>query len=164
MSAASPPAACCAGAASCKNASNGVKLVMRNYLLGGADREEGAGVLLLRVLVILDAEVRDLLFAHQPAQRVLELGVLNEEVIFGVKPGRGVRALEVERQPFLNPRQPGTPRQVEEQRKIEHEGSGENRVAAEEVDLDLHRIAEPPEDVDVVPPFLIITAGWVIVD
>src|SRR4051812_18154267 len=58
--------------------------------------------LLLCVLVVLDAEVRDLLLTHQPAQRILQLGVLNEEVILGVQPGRGVRTLEVEREPFLH--------------------------------------------------------------
>src|SRR6266446_6646318 len=120
--AASPPAACCAGAASWKNprnASSGVELVMRNYLLGVAGRE-GTGVLLLRVLVVLDAEVRDLLLAHQPAQRVLQLRLLNEEVVLGVQAGGELRTLEVEREPFLNARQSRPAGEIEEQREVEH--------------------------------------------
>jgi hypothetical protein len=41
---------------------------------------------------------------------------------------------------------------------------GQNRVAAEKVDLDLHRVAQPAEDVDVVPGFLLVAARRVIVD
>src|SRR6266850_1613451 len=79
--AASPPAACCAGAASWtnpRNASNGVKLVMRDDLLGVAGREA--------------------------AERVLQLRLLNEEVVLGVQAGGELRALEVEREPLLNAR------------------------------------------------------------
>src|SRR4051812_24171379 len=54
------------------------------------------------LLVVLDAEVGDLLFAHQPAQRVLELGLLDEEVVLGVEPGCRLGALEVEREPLLD--------------------------------------------------------------
>src|SRR5467141_573611 len=164
--AASPPAACCAGAASWKsprNASSGVKLVMCNYLLGVAGREE-TRALLLRVLVVLDAEVRDLLLAHHPAQRVLELGVLDEQIVLGVQTRGELGTLKVEGQPFLNARQARAAGEIEEQREVEHERRGENRVAAQEIDFDLHRIAEPSENVDVVPPFLIIAAGWVVVD
>src|SRR5712664_383158 len=100
----------------------------------------GAGVLLLRVLVVLDAEVRDLLLAHHPAQRVLELRVLNEEVVLGIQAGGELRALEVEREPFLDARQARSAGEVEEQREVEHQRRGEDRVAAQEVDLDLHRI------------------------
>src|SRR5260370_2523141 len=92
----------------------------------------------VRVLVIFHAEVRDLLLAHHPPQRVLEFGVLNEEVVLGIQARPGLRALEVEGQPFLGSRQPGAARQVEEQRQIEHDRRRENRVAVEESDLDLH--------------------------
>ena len=43
-------------------------------------------------------------------------------------------------------------------------GRSENGVAAEEVHLDLHRIAQPAKDVDVVPGFLVVAARRVIVD
>lgn len=39
----------------------------------------------LFLLVILLPQVRDLLFAHEPAQRVLQLGLLNEQVVLGVE-------------------------------------------------------------------------------
>src|SRR5213083_393535 len=144
-SAASPPAACWVGAGFCSSPK-----IIRGYLLEGA--------LLLLVFVVLDAEVRDLLLAHQPAQRVLELRLLDEEVVLGVQALRKLRALKVEGQPFLNPRQSGAAGEIEDDRRRE------DGIATEEIDFDLHRIAEPSEDVDVVPPFLIITAGWVVVD
>src|SRR5512134_2106560 len=68
------------------------------------------------LLVVFDAEVGDLLLTHQPAQRVLELGLLNEQVVLRVQPLRRLRALEVERQPLLDAPHPGALRQVEEQR------------------------------------------------
>jgi hypothetical protein len=42
--------------------------------------------------------------------------------------------------------------------------SSEDRVAAEEVNLDLHRIAHPAEDVDVIPSLLVVLARWIVVD
>ena len=38
--------------------------------------------------VVVHPEVRDLLFAHHPAKRVPELGLLDEQVVLGVEPGR----------------------------------------------------------------------------
>src|SRR2546428_612305 len=125
---------------------------------------EGRRRLAVSVLVVLDTEVRDLLLAHHPAQRVLQLGLLNEQVVLGVQPRRGLRALKVEGQPFLNAREPGASGQVEEQRQIEHDRRGEDPVPAQEVDFDLHRIAEPSEDVDVVPAFFVVAPRRVVID
>src|SRR6266513_5605241 len=119
-SAASPPAACWAGAGFCSSPK-----IIRGYLLEGA--------LLLRVFVILDAQVRDLLLAHQPAQRVLQLRLLNEKVVLGVQTGGELRALEVEREPFLNARQSRPAGEIEQQGQVEHDRGRENRVAAQEV-------------------------------
>src|SRR5258706_10231968 len=58
--------------------------------------------LFLGVLVVLDAEVGDLVFAHHPAQRVLELGLLDEEIVLRIQAGGHLRALKVEGEPFLN--------------------------------------------------------------
>jgi hypothetical protein len=55
-------------------------------------------------------------------------------------------------------------RKVGEEREIEHDRRGEDRIPAEEVHLDLHGIAHPAEDVDVVPPFLVVAARGVVVD
>ena len=38
----------------------------------------------LDLVVVLAAEVSDLVFAHHPAQRVLELALLYEQVVLGV--------------------------------------------------------------------------------
>ena len=106
----------------------------------------------------------DLVFAHQPAQRVLQLGLLDEQVVLGVEAGRVLRALEVERQPFLHALQPRPLGQVHEQRQVEHQRRRQDRVPAEEVDLQLHRVVQPPEDVDVVPPLLVVAPRRIIVD
>ena len=46
------------------------------------------------LVVVLAAEVGDLLLAHHPAQRVLELGQLDEQVVLGIEAGRRHRALK----------------------------------------------------------------------
>src|SRR5690606_19770526 len=56
-----------------------------------------------RSLVVVQPQVRDLLFTHQVTQRVLQLHVLDEQVVLRVQLRRHHRALEVERQPFLDP-------------------------------------------------------------
>src|SRR6266542_107292 len=50
-------------------------------------------------LVVIEAEVCDELLAREVAERVLELRLLDEEVVLGVEPLGGHRALEVEREP-----------------------------------------------------------------
>src|SRR4029453_10600268 len=105
----------------------------------------------LTLVVVLEAEVRDEVLSAQVAERVLELHELDEQVVLGVEAGRGHRALEVERQPLLDPAHPGARGEVEEEREVEHDGGGEDGVAAEEVHLDLHRVAHPAEDVDCLP-------------
>src|SRR4051812_19976056 len=106
--------------------------------------------------------MRNQVFTAQITQGILEFHQLNKQVVFGIK-ARGMhRALEVETQPFLNALHPATLCQVEKQHQVQHQRSGENAVAAEKVDLDLHRIAQPSEDVDVVPTFFIV-ASWRVV-
>src|ERR687885_2507747 len=53
----------------------------------------------LALLIVLDAQVRNLLLTPQVAQGVLQLHELNEEVVLRVEEGSAHRALEVERQP-----------------------------------------------------------------
>ena len=74
------------------------------------------------------------------------------------------RTLEVERQPLLDARQAGALRQVEKQRDVEHDRRGENAVAAEEVDLELHVVAQPAHEIDVVPALFVVAARRVVVD
>ncbi len=108
--------------------------------------------------------MRDQVLALHPPQRVLELHQLDEDVVLGIEPGRGHRRLEVEAEPLLDAAHAGALRQIEEQHEVEHERGGEDGVATQEVDLDLHRVAEPAEDVDVVPALLGIAARGVVVD
>ena len=106
----------------------------------------------------------DLVFAHHPAQRVLQLGELHEQVVFRVEARGNLRALVIERQPFLDAAEARALGEVHEEHEVEGERGGKDAVSTEEVDLDLHRIAEPTEDVDVVPAFLVVTTRRVVVD
>src|SRR6266404_4407301 len=98
------------------------------------------------------------------AKRVLELHQLDEEIVLGIQTGRGHRALEVKRKPFLDPAHTRALRKIHEQRKVEHDRRGEYRVAAQKVDLDLHRITQPAEDINVVPTLFVVATGRIIVD
>src|SRR4051812_32420496 len=116
------------------------------------------------LVVVLTAEMCDELFALQIPERVLQFHQLNEQIVFRIEPRRMHRALEVERQPFLDAVHAGALRQVEEERDVEHDRRRENAVAAEEIDLQLHRIPEPADEIDVVPAFLVVAARRIVVD
>ena len=109
----------------------------------------------------------DEVFAHDVAECVFQLHVLDEEVVFGVDAGCGVRIFEVEAEPFLNSQALqawSSGREIHEEDQIERQRGGEDGVAAEEVNLELHGVAKPAEDVDIIPTFFVITAWRVIVD
>src|SRR5262245_32606899 len=101
--------------------------------------------------VVLESEVRDLLFSSQVAKCVLQLHLLNEQVMLGVEPGGHHGTLEVERKPFLNSAHPGSLSEVQKQREVEHDRRGQDGVTAAEVALDLHRVAEPTKDAGADP-------------
>ena len=75
-----------------------------------------------------------------------------------------IRALEVKRQPLLNAAEPAALRQIQEEDQIKRYRSGQNAIATQEVDLDLHGIIKPAKDVDVVPPFLVVSPGLVVMN
>src|SRR5262245_44898798 len=102
--------------------------------------------------------MRDQVLALQIPERVLQLHQLNEEVVLRVYLGCMHRALEIEREPLLYARHPGALGEIEEQYRVEHDRRSENAVAAQEIDLELHRIAQPPNQIDVVPAFFVVTA------
>ena len=54
-------------------------------------------------------------------QGVLELHQLDEEIVFGIEARRVHRALEVERQPLLDPVHARPLGEIEEERDIEHD-------------------------------------------
>ena len=87
--------------------------------------------------------------------------------MFRIQPRRCHRRLEVEAEPLLNAQAlkfRAAFGQVEEQDKVENNRRGQDGIPAQEIDLDLHRIAEPAEDIDVVPTLFVITARRVIVN
>src|SRR3954454_21217007 len=90
--------------------------------------------------IVLSAEVRDQLVALQVPQRVLQLHELDEQIVFWIHALGVRRALPVEGKPLLDAAHAGPPGQVEEQREVEDDRRREDRVTAEEVDLDLHRV------------------------
>src|SRR5215207_5042074 len=116
------------------------------------------------LVVVVEAEVGYEVLAPYGPQGVLQLHKLDKEVVFGVELGQDHRALEVEREPLLDAPHPSPLRQVQEQRQVEDYGRGEDRVPTQEVDLYLHWVAEPTEDVYVVPALLGVAAGRVVVD
>src|ERR1041384_8804718 len=106
----------------------------------------------------------DEVFAPKVPQSILQLHQLNKDVVFRIQAGRGHRRFEIEREPFLHTFHAGALRQVKEQGQIKNNGRREDRVATEKIDLDLHLVAEPAEDVDVVPTFFVVAARRVVVD
>src|SRR5688572_7492698 len=93
-----------------------------------------------RLVVVLPSKVSDELLTFQVAERVLQFHQLDEEIVLRIEPRRVHRALEVERQPLLDPVHPGALRQIEEERDVEHDRRSENAVAAQKIDLQLHRV------------------------
>src|SRR5574337_562671 len=65
---------------------------------------------------------------------------------------------------LLNPPQPRPPRQIEEQHQIQHNRRRQNRIAAQKIHFDLHRVAQPAKNVDVVPALFVVAARRVVVD
>src|SRR5258708_25894012 len=106
----------------------------------------------------------DQVLALHVAQSILELHQLNEDVVLRVEAGRRHRALEVERQPLLNALHTGALGKIHKQDQVEHQRSGKNGIAAKEIDLDLHRIVHPAEDIDVIPTLFGIAARRVVVN
>src|SRR5207237_10477984 len=117
----------------------------------------------LGLVVILTAEMRDELFALEKPERVLELHQLDEQIVLRIHRRRVHRALEVERQPFLDAVHVRALREIEEQRNVEDDRRREDAVAAQEVDLQLHRVAEPADEIDVVPSLLVVAARRLVV-
>src|SRR5580692_2629291 len=86
--------------------------------------------------------------------------------MLGIKSRRGHRRLEIKTQPLLNAKAPklrAALRQVHEQNQVKHNGRGQNGIPTKKIHLDLHRVPEPAEDIDIVPALLVVATGWVIV-
>ena len=100
------------------------------------------------------------LVATHLADSILQHSVLLIEVVYRLLALSVVvhRSLEEEAQEALYAVASGTSSEVAQQCEVEQQRSSEDRVAAEEVNLDLHRVAHPSEDVDVVPSLLVVVA------
>src|SRR2546427_6659024 len=93
-------------------------------------------------VVVFLAEVGDKVFAHQPTEGVLQLHGLDEEIVLGIEVRCAHGRFKIKAEPFLNAMQAGALGEVEEKHQVENDGRGEDGVAAEEVHLDLHGVAE----------------------
>lgn len=71
---------------------------------------------------------------------------------------------EEETQEALDAIASGTGGEVAQQRQVEQQRSGEDGVAAEEVDLNLHGITHPSEYIYIVPSLLVVIARRIVVD
>src|SRR5579883_1096091 len=116
------------------------------------------------LVVVLESEVSNQLLALHPAEGILQFHELNEDIVLGIEPLSRHRRLEVEGKPLLNASHSRALRQIHKQHQIQNERRRKNRVTAQKIDLDLHRVAEPPENVDVIPTLLRIATGRVVVD
>src|SRR4029450_10258361 len=115
-------------------------------------------------VVILPTQMGDEILAAQKAQRVLQLHHLDEQVMLGIQPGCVHRALEVEREPFLDAFHARPLRQVQEQRHVEYDRRREDAVATEEVHFQLHLVVQPAENVDIVPALFVVSARRIVID
>src|ERR1700722_174206 len=94
-------------------------------------------------VVILQTEMRYLLFTLHPAKRVLQFHRLNENGALRMDARRSHRRFEKEREPFLHTTHSGALSEIHKQHDVEYQWRRQNGIPAEKVDLDLHRIAKP---------------------
>src|SRR4051812_43265556 len=128
-------------------------------------RERSGSLALL--VVVLQPKVSNQTFAHDVPQRVLQFHRLDEQIVLGIQARRGLRRLEIEAQPLLDADIPQRGRalgEIEKQAEVERNRRGKDGITAKKIHLDLHGITEPPEDIDVIPAFLVIAARRVIID
>src|SRR5207253_9424611 len=67
-------------------------------------------------------------------------------------------------EPLLDARETRALREVEEEDQVQGNRGRQDGVSAEEVDLDLHGLAEPSHNVYIVPALLGVAAGRVVLD
>lgn len=103
-------------------------------------------------------------FSNHFADGLFQHAPLLEQIVYGLVFIIVHRALAEEGEPGLNTFHAGAGCQVAEQYQVEGNRSGQDGITAKEVDLDLHRISHPAEDIDIVPGFLVVAAWRIIVD
>src|ERR1041385_1941840 len=95
---------------------------------------------------------------------VFQLHQLNKNVVLGIQPRRGLGRFKVERKPLLHALHSRSLSEIEEQREVKDDRRRQDRITTEKVDLDLHRITKPAEDVDIVPTFFVVATRGIVVD
>src|ERR1700730_9400603 len=105
------------------------------------------------LLSAIAIEMGNELFTHPLPERVLQLCLLDEQIVLWGQLACSLWAFEVEAEPLLDPALAGAPSQIHQQGEVEHNRRGQDAVTTEEVNLELHRIAQPSEEVDVIPAF-----------
>src|SRR5262249_14760645 len=108
--------------------------------------------------------MRNQVLSLEITKGVLEFHQLDEQIMFGIQSCSMHRTLEVKTQPFLYTAHSATLSKIQEQHRIQNDRRCQYAVAAQEINLDLHGIAEPSVDVDVVPSFFVIPARGIVVD
>src|SRR5258706_1449809 len=115
-------------------------------------------------VVILGSQVCDQIFPAKITQSVFELHQLNKHIVLWIEAWRGLGGFEVKRQPLLDTFHAGALGQVKKQRQVQNDRSRENRVTTEKIDLDLHGITQPAENIDIVPALFVVATRRIIVN
>src|ERR1700688_3362967 len=69
-------------------------------------------------VVVFETEMRDELFALHPAQGVLQLHELDENIVLGIEARSRHGRFEIKREPFLNSPHTGALREIHEENQI----------------------------------------------
>src|SRR5258708_37293683 len=105
------------------------------------------------LVVVLEPQVGDQLLTAEVPQSVFELHQLDEQVVFGIESRGGHRRFQVEAQPFLDAQSAQLVTalgKIEKEYQVKHDGGGKNGIPAEKIHFDLHGIAQPTKNIDVV--------------
>ena len=106
----------------------------------------------------------DQVFPFKITEGIFQFHELDKQIMLRIELRGAHGAFKIKRQPFLNPPHPAALCQIHEQNQIKYDRRGQDAVAAEEIDLDLHGIAQPAENIDIVPAFFVVPTGRIIVD
>lgn len=74
------------------------------------------------------------------------------------------RTLQEETQETLDTKTSCTCSQVTQQYKVQAQRSSKNRITAKEINLNLHWIPHPSEDINIIPTFFIIITRRIVID
>src|SRR5689334_8149505 len=105
--------------------------------------------------------------APQMPQGVLELHRLDKQIVLRIESRNGHGRFEIEAQPLLNAQAFqlfAALGQIKEEHQVKHDWSSQDRVTAQEIYFDLHRITQPAENINVVPALFVVATRRVVID